>query len=113
MKEQDRILQKLADPKKIEMTEEDKINFKNAENCYICEKPLIIPPKDYYDPNTGKQIRQLHENCFEEDYIDFIGPRAKPEVNSEKYENCYFCKEKLTKKAYKDSVRDHCHITGK
>ena len=29
-----------------------------------------------------------------------------------KQENCLRCKESLTKKFYKDSVRDHCHITG-
>ena len=113
MKEQDRILQKLADPKEIEMTEEDKINFKNADNFHICEKPLIVSPEDYYDPNTGEKIGQIHENCYEEDYFDFIGPRAKPKNNNKKYEDCFLCKEKLTKWSRKDSVRDHCPITGK
>ena len=113
MKEQDRLLQKLADPKEIRMTEEYKINFKNAENCHICEKPLIVSPEDYYDPNTGEKIGQIHENCYEEDYFDFIGPRAKPKNNNKKYEDCFLCKEKLTKWSRKDSVRDHCHIIGK
>ena len=79
---------------------------------YLWKKPLIVLPEDYYDPNTGEKIGQIHENCYE-DYFDFIGPRAKPKNNNKKYEDCFLCKEKLTKWSRKDSVRDHCHITGK
>ena len=43
MKEQDEILKTLANPEPMKMTEKDKTNFKNAKDCHICEKPLLIP----------------------------------------------------------------------
>ena len=67
MKEQDKILKTLANPKPMKMTKKDITNFENAKDCHICEKPLIIPEyrstTDYHDPNTGKQIGQIHKKC--------------------------------------------------
>ena len=96
MKEQDEILQELANSKKIKMTEEDKINFKNAENCYNPTKRLPM-----IQILVNKLVNYMKIVLKKIIFIDFIGPRAKPEGNAEKYENCYFCKEKLTKKTYK------------
>ena len=116
MNEQDQILKTLANPKPMKMTQKDQLDYANAKDCHICKKSLIIPEfhaaKDLYDPNTGKHIGRVHRKCLFEELAEFIGPRVKPRGNTIKQENCLRCKETLTKKFYKDSVRDHCHITG-
>ena len=116
MKEQDQILKTLANPKPMKMAQKDQLDYTNAKDCHICEKSLILPEfhaaKDLYDPNTGQHIGQVHRKCLFEELAEFIGPRAKPRGNTIKQENCLRCKESLSRKFYKDSARDHCHITG-
>ena len=116
MNEQDQILKTLANPKPMKMTQKDQLDCANSKDCHICDKSLIIPEfhaaKDLYDPNTGKHIGQVHRKSLFEELAEFIGPRVKPRGSNIKQENCLRCKETLTKKFYKDSVRDHCHITG-
>ena len=116
MNEQDQILKTLANPKPMKISQKDQLDYANAKDCHICDKSLIIPEfhaaKDLYDPNTGKHIGQVHRKCLFEELAEFMGPIVKPRGNTIKQENCLRCKETLTKKFYKDSVRDHCHITG-
>ena len=116
MKEQDEILKTLKNSKPMKMTQKDQLDYANAKDCHICEKSLILPEfhteKDLYDPNTGKHIGQVHQKCLVEELAEFIGPRAKPRDNTIMQENCLRCKESFSKKFYKDSVRDPCHITG-
>ena len=52
--------------------------------------------------------------------MEFIGPkRERPERDqidqwiAKNQETCLFCAEPLLKQNHKDSVKDHCHITGK
>lgn len=71
-----------------------------------------------YDKNSGSYCEQAHKKCpFKE---KCIGPRNKlqPLDNVDKYiknsqEDCLYCLEPLAVKNHRDTVRDHCHVSGK
>lgn len=47
------------------MTEEERINYFNSSNCYICEKPFLLSNKKCldYDHLTGKYRGASHNSC--------------------------------------------------
>ena len=126
LQEEVAIRESLATPKSIEMTAEDWEKHENATECHICDKSLI---KDRFldsipvcDHDTGSYCGQSHEGCyyFALKQMKFIGPKREKQDRDQidqwivkNQETCLFCAEPLLKQNHKDSVKDHCHITGK
>ncbi len=104
------------------MTPEDCRRHKDSNDCHICNKPLL---KDLYldsvgvhEPYTGKYSRQSHRRCFFNAIRDLPTPVKKPKDKIDQWiannqETCLFCAEPLLVRNFKDSVRDHDHITGR
>lgn len=97
------------------MNQKDWKNFKTATDCHICSKPLL---KETYrdgihgfDPNTGAHKGEAHKKCFFN--ANVVRPMNKRKLKTIFNDACYICEKSLIKHAYKDSVRDHCLITGK
>ena len=143
MQEKEKIREMLAEPKPIEMTHKDWYDFKNANNCHICEKKLV--KENYWDSlpvytkglitKKEKYQGQYHKRCFfneqkdrqeefelqgcnatEEDDFEMIilkKPEQKDKQKAKKQTDCYLCKKPLLQKNYRDAVKDHCHMTGK
>ena len=143
MQEKEKIRESLAEPKPITMTHEDWYDFKNAENCYICEKKLV--KENYWDSlpvytkglisEEEKYQGQYHKRCFfkeqknqrkelnilgyvesEEGEFEIIilkKPEQKDKQKAKEKTDCYLCKKPLLQKYYIDAVKDHCHLTGK
>ena len=126
LQEEMTIRESLATPKPLLMTAEDWQKHKNATECHICNKSLIedrffdsIP---VYDHDTGSYYGQSHKGCyyFALKQMEFIGPKRERQERDQidqriakNQETCLFCPEPLLKQNHKDSVKDHCHITGK
>ena len=132
----------LAKPKPIKMTQEDWYDFKNAENCHICEKKLV--KENYWDSlpvytkglisEEEKYQGQYHKRCFFQEQkdqrkaLEQIGcveseegefeiiilkkPEQKDKRKAKQKTNCYLCQKPLLQKYYRDAVKDHCHLTG-
>ena len=143
MQEKEKIREMLTQQKPITMTHEDWYDFKNAYNCYICEKKL--EKENYWDSlpvytkglvsKKEKYQGQYHKRCFfqeqkdrqeefkllgsyatEEDDFETIilkKPEQKDKRKAKQQTDCYLCKKPLLQKNYRDAVKDHCHITGK
>ena len=143
MQEKEKIRKMLAEPKPIEMTHKDWYDFKNANNCHICEKKLV--KENYWDslPVYTKGLKtkkekyqgQYHKRCFfneqkdrqeefelqgcnatEEDDFEMIilkKPEQKDRQKAKQQTDCYLCKKPLLQENYRDAVKDHCHLTGK
>ena len=139
----DKIRENLSKVTPLAMEKEDWNNFKNAENCHICEKKLV--KENFLDSlpvyTTGyitkkeKYQGQYHKRCFYEqlnqqsELMELLCESATKENDcemiklkkvgkndkqiAEKLTNCYACKKPLLHKYYRDAVKDHCHLTGK
>ena len=57
------IYERTKSPKKIEMTDEDEKNYKNAKDCHICEKELEGDKVKDHCHLTGKYRGAAHNNC--------------------------------------------------
>lgn len=71
--------------------------------------------------NTGGYCGQSHKICYYEANrkINFITPLGERKVRDEvdqwiasNQETCLFCAERFPLLNHKDSVKDHCHISG-
>ena len=143
MQEKEKIREMLTQQKPVTMTHEDWYDFKNAYNCYICEKKL--EKENYWDSLPGytkglisgeeEYQGQYHKRCFfqeqkyqrkelqqlwcyetEEGEFEIIilkKPEQKDKQKAKQQTDCYLCKKPLLQKNYRDVVKDHCHITGK
>ncbi len=115
--EEKKINKVLANPKPLNMTRDDWRAYKNATHCHVCELPLLKKnyreiTKNLHNPNSGRYMAIVHEKCHRRFQRRFIGPWAQEDNNctkNEKQTDCAICKKSLLW----DSVRDHCHITGK
>ena len=100
------------------MTPEDWQKHRNATDCHICNKSLVkdtfLDSVSVHNPFTGIYCGQGHRRCLFAEMKKFTGqPRdkIKPLMKS-KQDNCFFCARPLLVANYKDSVKDHDHITG-
>ena len=114
----------MANKRPLVMTNQDWQKYRNAAECHICNKSLF---KDYfldsmevYDPENGKYCGQSHRRCFHQAAKGRYAPREirKPkdvidQWISSSQETCLFCADPLLVPNFKDSVRDHDHMTGK
>ena len=143
MQEKEKIRETLTKPEPITMTNKDWYDFKNAYNCYICEKKLV--KENYWDSlpvyakglisGKEKYQGQYHKRCFfneqkyqrkeleqlscyvtkegEFEIIILKKPDQKDKYKAKQQTDCYLCKKPLLQKNYRDAVKDHCHLTGK
>ena len=105
------------------MTPEDWKNHKKATDCHICNKSLVkdsfLDSIPAHDPETGKYCGQSHRRCCFTAMKSFTGPRRERQPKdaidqwiAKSQETCLFCTELLLVKNFKDSVKDHDHMTG-
>ena len=83
-------------------------------------KDLYLDSMAVYDPDSGKYCGQSHRRCYHQVAKIRYAPREirkpKDEINQwieNTQETCLFCAEPLLVPNFKDSVRDHDHMTGK
>ena len=109
----------MANKRPLVMTPEDWQKHSASTDCHICNKSLVrlmfLDSVSAHNPQTGVYFGQSHRLCLFEQMKKFVGtphekimPLTKP-----KQENCCFCRRPLLVTNYKDSVKDHDHITGK
>ena len=106
------------------MTNQDWQKYRDAGECHICNKSLY---KDFYldsmvvyDPDSEKYSGQSHRRCYHQAvnnrYVPYERRRPKDIIDqwiANTQETCLFCAEPLLVPYFKDSVRDHNHMTGK
>ena len=114
----------MANKRPLVMMNEDWKKFRNAIECHTCNKSLY---KDLYldsmavcDPDSGKYCGQSHRRCYHQAAKNRYVPREirKPKDEIDQWigktqETCLFCADLLLVLNFKDSVRDHGHMTGK
>ena len=128
-----KIRESLAAPNPIVMTAEDWEKFKKATDCHICNKSLT---KDEFldslpvwnSEEAGEEGSekcsywgQGHKKCFymaqkEQKWgVQRLKRLAdkKDQLEAKSQENCKYCGNPLLQKNFRDSVKDHCHITGR
>ena len=73
-----------------------------------------------YDPDTKKYSGQSHRRCYHQAvnnrYVPHERRRPKDAIDqwiAKTQETCLFCADPLLVPNFKDSVRDHDHMTGK
>ncbi|KAL9980669.1 hypothetical protein ACROYT_G009282 [Oculina patagonica] len=126
LNEENLIRKSLATPKPLVMTAKDWEKHKNTTECHICTKSLIkdlfFDSLPVWDHDTGRYCGQSHKCCYYAALkkINFVGPKIERKEKDKidqwianNQEKCLFCAEPLMKQNFKDSVKDHCHITGK
>ena len=114
----------MADKRPLVMTPEDWQKHRCASDCYICRKSLVkglyLDSMAVYDYDSGKYCGQSHRRCYHQAAKNKYTPQErrqpKDEIDewiSKTQETCLFCAEPLIVPNFKDSVRDHDHMTGK
>ena len=106
------------------MTNEDWQKHRNATECHICNKglykDLYLDSMEVYDHDSGKYCGQSHRRCYHQAAKNRYAPREirKPKDFIDQWitinqETCLFCADPRLVPNFKDSVRDHDHMTGK
>ena len=131
LQEEVKIRDILAEKKPIMMEPQDWVKFKNATNCHICNKSLIkdefldsLPVWSIEGVEGSEKCSyrgQWHKKCFyraqKEQQLGILRLKRltdeKDKLEAKKQKNCMFCGNPLLQKNFKDSVKDHCHITGR
>ena len=114
----------MADKRPLAMTNNDWQKHRNATECHICNKSLYkelyLDSMGVYDPDSGKYCGQSHRRCYHQAANNRYAPREirKPKDPIDQWitinqETCLFCADPLLVPNFKDSVRDHDHMTGK
>ena len=110
--------------KSLIMTNQDWQKHRNAAECHICHKSLYkdlyLDSMEVYDPDSGKYCGQSHRRCYHKATKNRYAPRQirKPKDAIDQWitinqETCLFCADPLLVPNFKDSVKDHDHMTGK
>ena len=105
------------------MTNEDWQKYKRAGECHICNKSLhkdlYLDSMAVYDPDSEKYSGQSHRRCYHQAVNNRYVPheRRQPKDAIDQWiantqETCLFCADPLLVPNFKDSVRDHDHMTG-
>ena len=106
------------------MTNQDWQKQRNAAECHICNKSLhkdlYLDSMEVYDTDSGKYCGESHRRCYHQAANNRYAPREirKPKDAIDQWitinqETCLFCADPLLVPNFKDSVRDHDHMTGK
>ena len=114
----------MANKRPLVMTNEDWQKYRNAAECHICNKSLYkdlyLDSMEVFDPDSGKYCGQSHRRCYHKAANNRYAPREirKPKDAIDQWitinqETCLFCAESLLVPNFKDSVKDHDHMTGK
>ena len=114
----------MANKRQLVMKNEDWQKYRNAAECHICDKSLYkdlyLDSMEVFDPDSGKYCGQSHRRCYHQAANNRYAPREirKPKDAIDQWitinqETCLFCAEPLLVPNFKDSVRDHDHMTGK
>ena len=114
----------MANKRHLVMTREDWQKHRNATECHICNKSLVrdlyCDSMAVYDPDSGKYCGQSHRRCFHQaaknKYVPCDRRKPKDEIdrwNPNNQETCLFSADPLLVPNFKDSVRDHDHMTGR
>ena len=114
----------MAHKRPLVMTPEDWKKHRKATDCHICNKCLVkgtfLDSISVHDPNTGKYSGQSHRGCCFAAMKSLTGPRRERQPKDEidqwiakTQETCLFCADPLLVANFKDSVKDHDHMTGK
>ena len=93
------IYKKFKFPRKIEMTKEDKIAFKEAKTCHICDKAIT---QRRIVCSAGKAV---HSGCGKQD----ANTKDIDWKEFYKTEICHICFKTFDEV----KVKDHCHLTGR
>ena len=121
---EEKMHEEMANKRPLAMTNEDWQKHGNAKECHICNKSLFkdlfLDSMEVYDPDSGKYCGQSHRTCYHQAANNRYAPR---EIRKTKdvidqwitinQETCLFCADPLLVPNFKDSVRDHDHMTGK
>ena len=113
----------MANKRSLVMTKEDWQKHRNATECHICNKGLVkdlfLDSMEVYDPDNGKYCGQSHRRCRHNAAKGRYTPRENRRPKDAIYkwivvnqETCLFCADPLLVPNFKDSVRDHDHMTG-
>ena len=124
MAHENKMREDMANKKPLTMTKEDWKTHKRAAECHICNKSLYkdlyLDSMEVYDPDSGKYCGQGHRKCFDQASNNRYAPheirKPKDAINrwiTINQGTCLFCVEPLLVLNFKDSVRDHDHMTGK
>ena len=114
----------MANKRALVMTNQDWQKHMNATECHICNKSLFkdlfLDSMEVYDPDSGKYCGQSHRRCYHQAANNRYAPREirKPKDPIDQWitinqETCLFCADPLLVPNFKDSMRDHDHMTGK
>ena len=114
----------MANKRPLVMTPEDWKKHRKATDCHICNKSLFkglfLDSISVYAPETGKYCGQSHRRCCFAAMKSFTGPRRERQPKDEidqwianTQDTCLFCADPLLVANFKDSVKDHDHVTGK
>ena len=114
----------MANKKPLVMTNEDWQKYRNAAECHICSKSLYkdlyLDSMAVYDPDSGKYSGQSHRRCYHKAennrYVPYEWRRLKDSIDqwiANTQETCLFCADPLLVPHFKESVKDHDHMTGK
>ena len=114
----------MANKRPLVMTNEDWQKYRNEAECHICSeslyKDLYLDSMEVFDPDSGKYCGKSHRRCYHQAAKNRYAPREirKPKDAIDQWitvnqETCLFCAEPLLVPNFKDSVRDHDHMTGK
>ena len=114
----------MANKRPLVTTPEDWKKHRKATDCHICNKSLIkhsfLDSIAVHDHSTGKYCGQSHRRCCFAAMKSFTGPqrerKPKDEIDqwiAKTQDTCLFCADLLLLANFKDSVKDHDHMTGK
>ena len=109
----------MANKRPLVMTPEDWQKHSGATDCHICNKSLVkgtfLDSVSVHNPYTGIYCGQGHRSCLFAEMKKFVGTpheKIKP-LMKPKQEKCFFCARSLLVANYKDTVKDHDHMTGR
>ena len=114
----------VANKRPLVMTNKDWQKYRNPTECHICNKSLYkdlyLDLMEVYDSDSGKYCGQSHRRCYYQAAKNRYALREirkpKDAINKSitiNQETCLFCADPLLVPNFKDSVRDHDHMTGK
>ena len=114
----------MANKRPLVMTNEDWKKYRNAGECHICNKSLYkdlyLDSMEVYDPDSGQYCGQSHRRCYHQAAKNRYARREirKPKDEIDQWitinqETCLLCSDPLLVPNFKDSVRNHDHMTGK
>jgi len=123
-KEEKEMREDMADKRPLVMSPQDWQEYRKAVECHICNKGLVrdqyCDSMAVYDYDSGKYCGQNHRSCYHQAAKNKYTPKERRQLKdaidewiARTQETCLFCAEPLLVANFKDSVRDHDHMTGK